>query len=204
MMPQSPLGPHHQGDHLVSSSELDNTPNTAPNNETVHKPHCEPGHAPNLAQNYELQYSEEFISLEKPLLAEAYYWAPPHVAVARLYRKAFRFKGYASRSEVAYAVLFQAVVFCSVIFALLLTAKGDDISVLGYCAIFAWGFFLINLISNLSLFWRRLHDMGLPGYIALPGFALLCFVRPVGIGLLLLMMIWPTSYSRRRIEWEEL
>ena len=73
-------------------------------------------------------------------------------ALKNFYLKAFKFKGRATRAEFWWVALYQALVYALLI---LLDGVGIDPRAVGGL------FVLVNIIPNLSLQIRRLHDVGL-------------------------------------------
>ena len=147
-----------------------------------------------LAQDFDdLDYEYLALTDGVPPLSEPYYTAPFTEAVSRFYRKAFRFKGYASRREFWYAMLFQVLAYVGLVMFLARTISNWTPLLLGMGI-----FTIINIIPNLAILWRRLHDIGLPGVIAL-----VYFVPGIGHIALLIMTVWPTNFEGRRLEWED-
>ncbi|AVW92838.1 DUF805 domain-containing protein [Celeribacter baekdonensis] len=106
--------------------------------------------------------------------------AGPLKAVENGYFRAFNFSGRASRSEFWWFSIYYAIV-CGLLFI--------DLSKSG--TLF-WWFFALNIIPNLSLQVRRLHDIGKSGF-----WLLLCFV-PFGSFVLLFFYITPSNARDNR------
>lgn len=141
-----------------------------------------------------------------PSLSQPLHGASFGQAVARLFKKYARFKGYASRSEYWWAVLFHFVIitvisipyyqyYFAMIEAGTFEAPGPLV-ILSMVALFIWS--LATVVPMLAVAWRRLHDAGFPGPIYF--ILLVPFVGPIA---LIVLLVLPTKPERHRNEWAD-
>lgn len=133
-------------------------------------------------------------------------------AASRFFKKAFRFNGYAYRSEycwvyLAYMLyLFGGAVLIGIFFGKEFqesspySYQSEEPSALAVAVLLIWVLAIfVFVIPYISLSVRRLHDMGCSGWFYL-------FILIPGIGgiIMLIMMATPTKMQARRPEWDDL
>lgn len=136
------------------------------------------------------------VPLNKPL-----YNATMGQAVRRFFKKYFNFKGYASRSEYWWVVLFLFLIML-LPSGLSEIGKGSNSAGLQLIGVIFSLIYLVMLlvilIPSLSITWRRLHDAGFSG-----AWFFLTFIPIFGGIILLIMTILPTNTAKHRREWDD-
>lgn len=114
-------------------------------------------------------------------------------SIARFYSNYVNFSGRATRSEYWWVLLFQMLVYISLIVAFVGTAGmtdfsgGGDFSGIAISLITAGGLFaLLNILPSWALQARRFHDLGQTGWLVLV-FVIVNFV--IGVAFIA-QMIW--------------
>lgn len=134
-------------------------------------------------------------SLSQPL-----YGAGMGQAVARFFKKYARFRGFASRSEYWWAVLFHFIVFTVVSTPYYLSITVYELNTgllsVGAFAMLIWS--LGTMVPMLAVAWRRLHDAGYPGPMYF-----LTFIPVIGPIVLLILLAAPTRKERHRGLWAD-
>lgn len=133
-------------------------------------------------------------------LSQPLYGAGLGQAVARLFKKYARFKGYASRSEYWWAALFNVVVTAVISAPYYLNLGGADVGgglvLLSSLAMLLWA--LAMFIPMLAVAWRRLHDVGLPGPLYF-----LILVPVLGPLAVLVLLVLPTRPESHKPIWSD-
>lgn len=129
--------------------------------------------------------------LTEPPLSHPLYGASFNQAVRRFFAKYARFKGYASRSEYWWVVLFLIVI------SFALSAIGSLTNDTVY-AILNVAYLVVFIVPILSLGWRRLHDAGFAG----PWY-FLNLIPILGYIAVLVMTILPTNPQKHKEIWDD-
>lgn len=159
--------------------------------------------SPRVNSTVYLERSDGIHPLRQPLRGASFVQA-----VKRFWLKAFRFSGYATRSEFWWAYLFQTVigliVYIPLLSSIISATSGMETdteptqSIPVIWPLLALLMVLVFIIPSLSLTWRRFHDAGFSGL-----FWLLSFIPYVGGLAVLVMMALVSKPENHRPEWND-
>lgn len=147
---------------------------------------------------------------ERAPLSQPLYGAGPVEAVGRMFRKALRFSGYASRSEFWWGFGFVSVFFAAItslldrlgqgtFFTDPLVSDSGLASLITIRSILGLLIWIAGLVLFLSLAARRLHDAGMSSVGILVG-----LIPVLGWIGLLIMLLLPSRPHMRCFEWDDI